>query len=816
MRLSSPKSLLLLARYEKQPRLSHTLSNRLEQSLLVYRGSFLAGINLQNADGFEEWLRVQRERFHLAAVAGLHRFTQDLLNRGQYTKGIDVALRLIGLDPFDESARSTLMTLLAYDGRTSAALAQFETYRELIEQDLKVKPDPALLQLYTAIQSGNIKPPVTVRFSQLPLAPTTFVPRPKEMAQIAERLDRPDCRLLTLCGIGGVGKTRLALQIATDYASDFANGVCFISFISVTHRDFIVPTIARVLGLSEQDDIFAYLHDKEILLIADNFEHLLDSADIVARLLQSAPQIKILLTSREPLSILEEWIIQIGEMDYPGEADDGMAVEQYSAVQLFSQAAARVRADFDLQSHRRAVAQICNAVQGLPLAIEIAAAWTYTLTYEQVASQIGQDIGFLNTPLRNIPPRHQSIHALFDHSWKMLSERDQAVMMRLAVFRDTFSPETASQVAGASKNILAALVDKALVRPFQDRYGMHELVKRYVYQHLETAHLEAESYSALVDYYLEKVPSWHEEGLAGAVTAELLDPEIGNLRGVLGWLVSTRNLERLLRLCDVLDFFWGERGYRNEGRYWLAQALTLCDEDTPKHLQALAFANSGAHAWGLSNLELARTLLERAVALYKELDNRKDQLRPLMYLGHTAMHTGNYAQALAYYQDLLGLARNENNTISVVNALISLGAACVATRDYENAKPYFEEAHEISLQTGEKSHLGFVAEYRGIIAFHQKEYALARAFFEQRLEFAQQIGSKPGVITALTNLGQVNVCLGNLQQARAHFQDAFAQGSIPDYQWVYITLLEGLAYLAQQEARSPPCSIIVCGCRSDP
>ncbi len=788
-----------ITRYEKQPRLPYTFSKQLEQALSLYRGSFLAGINLQNADGFEDWLSLERERFQLAAIAGLRSFLNDLVNRGQYTKGIDVALRLIGLDPYDDAARATLMTLLAYDGRTSTALTQFENYRRFLEHELNIQPDSSLQQLCTEIQNGSVKPPTSIRFLQLPVSSTTFVNRPNEMVQIAERLDRPDCRLLTLTGVGGVGKTRLALQMADEYATSFANGVCFISFVPVTRKDFIVPAIAKALNLDAQSDIFKFLGDKEILFIFDNFEHLLDNADIVAELLQSAPQIKFLITSREPLNILEEWVIQIGEMSYPTEFNGDTVLERYNAIQLFSQTASRVRADFDLQSERQTIIRICKAVQGLPLAIEIAAAWTRILSYEQIASKIEQDIGFLNTPMRNIPTRHQSIYSLFDHSWNMLSEHEQSIMMRLAVFQDTFNLEAASLIAGVSKDVLSLLIDKALVRPHKDRYDMHELIKRYAHKHLEAAHLDTDAYISLVDYYLEKVPSWHEQGLAGAITAELLDPEIGNLRGILGWLVNTRDLEKLLRVCDVLDFFWGERGFRNEGRYWLAQALDLCDENTPKHLQALALANAGSHAWGLSDLEEAQVLLERALTLYRELDNKAGQLRPLMYLGHTAMHKGDYAQASMCYHDLQTLARGENNTISLVNALISLGAAKVAMCDYEVATRCFEEAYEISLQTGEKSHLGFVAEYRGIIAFRQKEYPLARSFFEQRLEFARQIGSKPGILSALISLGEINIYLGNYREARIHFRDAYAHEAITDYQWDYIALLESLAHLGQRE-----------------
>ncbi|MGH8631367.1 MAG: ATP-binding protein, partial [Burkholderiales bacterium] len=333
----------------------------------------------------------------------------------------------------------------------------------------------------------------------LPTPPTPLIGRERELAEMARLLGDPQCRLLTLAGPGGIGKTRLAIEAADHQREAFADGAHFVSLAPIRSAEFIVPAIADAIGFAfygaedPKAQLLNYLSGKAPLLVLDNLEHLLEGVALLAEILERGPAVKLLATSRERLNLHGEWVLDIQGLPFPDEAGSA-EVEGYSAVALFVQTARRAHVDFVLAAEERpAVARICRLVEGMPLGIELAAAWVRTLSCREIAQEIERNLAdprqgmdFLAASMRDVPERHRSIRAAFDHSWNLLSAEEQQVMRQLSVFRGGFRREAAEQVAGATLPLLSALVDKSLLRRTEaGRFDLHELVRQYAAAQLQ-------------------------------------------------------------------------------------------------------------------------------------------------------------------------------------------------------------------------------------------------------------------------------------------------------------------------------------------
>ncbi len=365
----------------------------------------------------------------------------------------------------------------------------------------------------------------------LPIQPTPFVGRSRELAHLQRLLDAPESRLLTLVGPGGIGKTRLAVETAQRNSATFAHGAHFVSLALVTSADMLLFAIADVLEFSfvgqaaPVTQLVSYLHDKTLLLVLDNVEHLLDGVPILTDLLAGAPHLKLLNTSRERLNLQGEWVLPIEGMDYPLTADDD-DFESYPAVQLFMQSAQRVQPDFSLRGNAPDVLRICQLVEGMPLAIELAAAWVRLLPCSHIVVQLASSLDFLASPLRNVPERHRSLRAVFDHSWSLLSPIEQTALAKLSVLRGTFDLEAAEEVGGVSLSVLASLADKSLLHADgRGGYALHELLRRYAADQLAHQADEAGHRERAIDY-LTRAADRASQAAAQRLAAGLLGQAI--------------------------------------------------------------------------------------------------------------------------------------------------------------------------------------------------------------------------------------------------------------------------------------------------
>jgi len=608
--------------------------DQLQQAVGLCQGGFLEGISLGDSPAFEEWSLLEGEHLQRLLMEALSHLADCLEQRGEYEAALQQRWRRVELDPWQEEAHRDLMRVQALSGRRSAALAQYEHCRRTLAEELGVEPEEKTTALYQRIRDGPALPALSpVPPHNLPAQLIPFVGRERELAEAKDRLGDPDCRLLSLVGPGGIGKTRLDLEAATAHLNHFPDGVYFVSLAPLQSVEAITPTVAEALNFSfyeagePQQQLLDYLRQKSLLLILDNFEHLLppsrtaggDGADWVVKVLRTAPEVTILATSRARLNVQGEHLFPITGLDFPalppgspcedgrGEPNgavfrqapwpvdqpapaahplwdtsphgpgDGQDVAQYSAVRLFLTSARRVRPGFEpTVDDLTDVAGICRLVHGTPLAILLAAAWIEGLTPAEIATEIGRSFDFLETDIRDVPAegrlggeRQQSMRAVFDHSWSLLTEREQEVFQVLSVFRGGFTQGAAQPVTGASLRELRALVNKSLLhRDAAGRYELHELLRAYAAEKLDQSPVDGEAArDRHCAYYAAALQGWAADMKGARQQTALTEIEADgeNARAAWIWAVEQEQVKRLERAIEGLCLFYDWHGRFQEG-----------------------------------------------------------------------------------------------------------------------------------------------------------------------------------------------------------------------------------------------------------
>jgi len=434
----------------------------------------------------------------------------------------------------------------------------------------------------------------------------------------------------------------------------FTHGAAFVPLQAISSAVFLAPAILSALGIPLQgqrdprDQVLAYLRDKELLLVLDNFEQLLTpdqnekggGAALLSAILACASGVTLLITSRERLNLQGEWVFDILGLQLPA-GEQTEHVEDYSAVALFLQRARQAHTHFTFgAAEKRAVVRICRLVEGMPLGIELAAAWVRALSCVDIADQIERSLGFLTTSSRDVPERHRSLEAVFDHSWRLLSTDERSVFRKLSVFRGGFQRDAAEQVAGARLPVLAALVDKSLLRRnAAGRYELHELVRQYAEEQLREAGEMEQTRSCHLMFFLTLAEAAEPRLTSGERAGWLgdLDAEHDNLRTALAWSQTAAvDSELALRLAGALQWFWQLRDYVSEGRRWLASALARTEASVSTSAHAKALKGLGTLAWNQGDYVAAHLLLEKSVAMWRIVGNKQGLAHTLLAVGMVA------------------------------------------------------------------------------------------------------------------------------------------------------------------------------------
>jgi predicted ATPase/transcriptional regulator with XRE-family HTH domain len=632
----------------------------------------------------------------------------------------------------------------------------------------------------------------------LPTPPTPLIGREHELANLARLLQNPQCRLLTLVGPGGIGKTRLALEAASNQREVFADGVYFVSLAPLSSSEFIVPAIADAIGFAfygpadPQVQLLTYLREKSMLLVLDNFEHLLPppegrtigGTELLVGLLQQTPRVKLLVTSRELLHLHGEWVFEIQGLPVPP-TDQTEELEGYSAAALFLQSAQRTHIGFVLTGEEcPAVARLCRLVEGMPLGLELAAAWVRLLPCAEIAREIERNLDFLTASVRDAPTRHHSIRAVFDHSWKLLSADEQRVLQRLSVFRSSFRREAAEQVAGVTLSLLSALVGKSLLRPIPSgRYQMHELLRQFAAEKLEAIPPEqAAAQQRHTDYYLAFLQQRGEglkEKQQRAVLAEIQE-ELDNVRAGWNWAVEQGQVESIERVIDSLYDFHRIRSRFQEGREAFAKAAECLQ--TPVLLQsqskivlARVLARQGAFCYYLGLYGPARALLQESLTLARQLEAGREVAFCLNVLGDiTLVQESKHAEAKQLYQESLALYRELGEREGMVSALLELGWVCWNLREDLEAKQYYQECLTLSREISRPDMLASSLYNLAFYTFLVGEYSASAQYYQESLAIFKEIGNQLGIARAIGGLGLVAAGLGKLVEARQFFEESLA------------------------------------------
>jgi DNA-binding SARP family transcriptional activator len=422
----------------------------LEEAVALYQGDFLAGYSLQDSAPFDEWHFFQAEEMRRKVAWALQKLVAFHSSVQAYLPAIDYARRWLALDSLYEPAHRALMRLYAESGQQAAAVRQYRLCVDTLHSELGVEPEPETQALYQAIRDGELSgthgvaafvPQPQTAQHNLPIQLTPFVGREKELAQLAQLLAGPTCRLLTIVGLGGMGKTHLAIQAAFAQVANFADGVWFVPLASVNDPALLPSHIADLLkmpnmgGGDTESHLLRNLKEKSLLLVLDNFEHLLNAVGLIAHILAEAPGVKLLVTSRERLRLAEEFLLPLRGLSVPAPEEGGQAQVQFDSVELFAQQARQLHPSFAVDSSNAAdITQICRLVDGMPLGIKMAAVWLRVLSLPEIVAEIQQSLGFLTTDLRNVPEQHRSMQTVFDSSWRLLGQEEQQLLVRLALF----------------------------------------------------------------------------------------------------------------------------------------------------------------------------------------------------------------------------------------------------------------------------------------------------------------------------------------------------------------------------------------------
>lgn len=650
-------------------------------------------------------------------------------------------------------------------------------------------------------------PPAT-----LPTYLTPFVGREQEQSEIAALLARPDCRLVTLLGPGGVGKTRLAIETART-VQGFTDGTAFVSLAPVAAPTSIVPAIGDAIGFAFAStgdltaQLLAYLHDRRILLILDNLEHLLDRAEVtlgfLTRLLAEAPNISVLATSRERLRLTGEWVVELAGLAV-GQPQFAARPAAGPALTLFVEHIERVDRAFRLTPENAGtIAAICRQVDGLPLGIELAAAWTRLLSLEEITRELTRSLDTAHLSPGALPARHYSLRAVVDHSWQLLNAAERAALRRLAVFRGGFTREAAEQVAEAGLGVLANLADKSLLRRGANgRYDLHEIIRQYADMRLEEQVAERDgTRDRHAAYYLRFVAE-REHRLKGAEQAGAtgeLTAEIDNIRAAWHWAIGRRPLDELERAGEVLQWFYEFRSWLQEGAVLFAETVerlravgAFTGDEAQRRLFGRLLGHYGYLAARLGMLAEATTVLAESYALLADEGDPTGLGRTLNYQASAALWSGDYATARRQIDRSLELtARTGDSHVTAMNLTLACSVAH-ALGAYEEAEQLFRAAlahwRTLGNPRGTVWCITFGCNTLLLLGAHQE----AQQLLHESLKLSHATDDRYGTATTLHQLGRIAAQQGDVEEAIYFFREALPL--LPStWNWLYAQALNDLA-----------------------
>jgi predicted ATPase/DNA-binding SARP family transcriptional activator len=765
----------------RRPRVAARL---LREALALWRGPPLADLS------FESSLQQEIAALEELRLTALELRIEADLALGRHADLVGELQALITEQPLRERPRRQLMLALYRSGRQAEALAAYRAARESLVEELGLEPGTELQELERAIlthdPSLELEPAIGERETNVPIPANRLVGRERELTATCELLRRPDVRLVTLTGAGGSGKSRLGLEVARVMLEEFEHGVFLVRLGAITDPVLVPQTIAKTLSVKEQagervlDTLEDFLHDRELLLLVDNFEHLLLAAPTLTRLLAAAPSLKLLVTSRSPLRVLGEYEYPVMPLSLPdlGPSLEPALLEDSEAVEFFVERVAAVKPEFSLSgANAPAVAEICVRLDGLPLALELAAARCRFLPPEAILQRLEHRLALLTGGLRDLPARQQTLRDTIAWSYGLLEGPEQRLFARLGLFVGGWTVDAAEAIsADKSEPIdvlegISSLVDKNLILQQtngdgEPRFTMLETIREYAREELERRGEAEVGQAKHAAWYLDLAERAEPEltGPGQAAWLDRLERDHDNLRLALGWLRSAGDVERQLRLAGALARFWYVHGYLGEGRSWLEDALAMDDRSD---LEARAKALRGAFALAHRQRDLASAAAhaQESLLLSRELKDGRGTARSLAYLGLVAAGEGDHERAEGLLEDAAALARAIGDRWTLALSVSNQGDLALNQGDYARASARCSESLELQRELGDKRGMAISLNNLAYAALYEGRYREALAPLQESLELAQELGDKDGIAYRLEGLSVVAAWEGQAERA---------------------------------------------------
>lgn len=732
---------------------------------------------------FGEWVRKRREALD---------FTQDELAQ----RAACSVHTIRKIESGERRPSKQLADLLA----TSLGIPSedHQTFIKVARGTINLERLPKITQELSFAPISDLQP--SVPSSQLPIQVTPLVGRDSEMASMDRLFDNPQCRLLTLTGMGGIGKTRLAIEFASEQEAGFPGGVYYVPLTPINSTDAIVPAIADTLGLvfsgptDPKEQLITYLSfnfNKPTLLVLDNLEHLLAQPSsksktgvdgLVSEFLQRLPNVKILATSRERLNLQGEWTYELHGLTVPPHEYSGRLLD-CSAVTLFIKSAARIKAGFELTPEEQpAIVKICQLLDGIPLAIELAAAWVGILSCEEIAQEISLNIDFLTSTMRDIPDRHRSLRATFEHSWNLLSDEERDALRHLSVFQGEFDRGSADKIAGAPLPLLASLVSKSLVRRTQNNhYDLHEAIRQFAMSHLaENPKHYNEVCNLHCNHYL-KLVSGHEKSFRSASQQEAIgeiSDSLDNIRAAWKWAVQQRNFDLISQALRGMGWFYELAGLHREGFELMELVIQMVIQETRNDrldiLMGLATTQRGLLYFRKGQVDKAKEIYEDSVAILRPVGDQELLADALVFLGIIKHLHGEYTESAAMVREGLQYAQACGDQWITAYAIYNLGYVDSMLGDYQRGYEQMQTGLDMWRAIGDLHYMALGLNFLVSTQIKLGRYEEAKASMLESIALCEQAKNRWGMGTAYRYLGLACLADGQFTEAEEHFNKSIA------------------------------------------
>ncbi|MBK8986387.1 MAG: tetratricopeptide repeat protein [Chloroflexi bacterium] len=782
-----------------------TAVNLLSQGLKLYSGEFMAGFSVPDAPRFDDWLVVEQERLRQTAMRGYRQLARWQEEQGAFADGVITAQQWVSWDPLDETAQQQLMRLLAYDGRISEALNVYEKCRHLLQTELGITPAPSTIALYQTIQAGSLSPPdiTPAPLHNLPRALTPLYGRKKEIEQLTQVLLNPEYPLVSITGVGGMGKTSLALaagrQLAAAPPPLFQDGIWFVSLEEIENDtpekvgDRVAALVGRAMGLyfhGESDlwsQLLGQLAAKKLLLILDNIEQFLTIAsDLIVDLLEAGENIHLLTTSRTTLALAASVAFPLTGLETPAQVSTEAL--QNESVRLFAERAARMPTPFQLEKHLAEVVAICQFVEGMPLAIELAAAALGRLMMDEIMPALTGNLHLLDTTRHDLPPRQRTLQAVFDTTWQLLDSREQILLAQISIFRGGFTRPAAAAVLKDANSGLYILQHHALLgRDETGRFKMHPLIRQLAGEQRanfpDTAALFQDSLDSHSRYYLQMMGQQAQILQRGAPSQLLatLQLEQHNLRAAWQQAVRQAAWADIAQNLEGIQHYYYRSGLFRDGIELITQALaTAVATDVPPQLIPSLHQARAALLEPISQFDQA--LADIKQALCQETVSQQTQIRAYLVWGLVLDGQGDYQGSLAQYQTAVDLLQDSDEWLLLARGKQGIGWALIQMGQTEAASEPLQQALECSQRADDQFGQMMTLTFLGVQARRRNKLIVCERYYKQALDIARPLGDRLVEGKLLSNLGVAASMRFALSQAQRYLEQAltiFEQLNVP-------------------------------------